>query len=498
MTEPSAAVVTRRPPLLTRARWFLLASGAAVILSFAAGDWIAGLAVLVLWAAWQMLRVDGAPPVLSLAVTFQWTQVASGVFYCGITGRDVPAIYRSDYRPMVLIGLGCLVALMLGLKLGMQFNRRRQPHPDARGDVAFDWRALLVFYVISLGAAGAVQEFAWQAPMFTSVILALSFLRLAVLFLIIRRLSRPVFQWPLIMLLLAVEVALGFTGYFAGFREPLIMAVIVLFEVFNPRRASHWIAIALIATTLMATSVVWMGVRTTYRRDFESDFLEQSREARLNRVVTLSFEWFGSDASERAGDVDFFVERLWAIYYPALAVSRVPSVLPHTDGSILLGAIQHSLTPRLLFPDKPDLPSDSEMVRKYSGVWVAGPEHDTSIAFGYAAESYVDFGVPLMFAPVFLYGVMMGAAFSWFLRVIRHREVAMALVTVVFWLSLYLFERSWNRTLGLSGTLMIYLGIPTILIDRLLVLRDRARGPVQAPEPVAIGADLVRADDPRR
>lgn len=497
MADLSPAIAIPNKPLMTVARSLLLASGVAAILSFAAGDWIAGLAVLVLWAGWQVLRVDDAPPVLSLAFTFQWTQVASGVFYCGITGREVPAIYRSDYRPMVLIGLGCLVALMLGLKLGMQLHRRRSPHPDARGDVAVDWRALLAFYVISLLAAGAIQEFAWQLPMFTSVILALSFLRLAVLFLIIRRLSRPVFQWPVIMLLLAIEVALGFTGYFAGFREPLIMAVIVLFEVFNPRRASHWIAIAVIAATLMTTSVVWMGVRTTYRRDFESDFLEQSREARLNRVVSLSFEWLSSDQSERAADVDFFIERVWAIYYPALAISRVPSVLPHTDGTILLTAIQHSLTPRLLFPDKPDLPSDSEMVRKYSGVWVAGPEHDTSIAFGYAAESYIDFGVPLMFAPTFLYGLMMGAAFSWFMRVVRHREVAMALVTVVFWLSLYLFERSWNRTLGLSGTLMIYLGLPTILIDRLLVWRDRSRLVEEAP-PVAIGADLVRADDPPR
>jgi hypothetical protein len=94
--------------------------------------------------------------------------------------------------------------------------------------------------------------------------------------------------------------------------------------------------------------------------------------------------------------------------------------------------------------------------------------------------------------------MLAGLAYQILSTRIRHDELRAGLLAVIFWLALYLFERSWNRTLGLSGTLMIYLGIPTILIDRLLVLRDRARGPVQAPEPVAIGADLVRADDPRR
>jgi len=31
-------------------------------------------------------------------------------------------------------------------------------------------------------------------------------------------------------------------------------------------------------------------------------------------------------------------------------------------------------------------------------------------------------------------------------------------VTVVFWLTLYLFERSWAKTLGSTITMMVYLG----------------------------------------
>ena len=50
-----------------------------------------------------------------------------------------------------------------------------------------------------------------------------------------------------------------------------------------------------------------------------------------------------------------------------------------------------------------------------------------------------------------------------------------ALVTVVFWLSLYLFERSWVKMLGLSVTLIVYLGGATFLVDRFLLWRRRVR-----------------------
>ena len=142
----------------------------------------------------------------------------------------------------------------------------------------------------------------------------------------------------------------------------------------------------------------------------------------------------------------------------------------------------HLLTPRLFFADKEVLASDSEMVLRYSGVLVAGAgwraagqEKDTNIAFGYAGESYVDFGLPLMFLPILVYGFLMGAVYRGLLAVIWHRELAIALVTVVFWLSLYLFERSWVKMLGLSVTLVLYLGGATLLLDRFLLWRRRVR-----------------------
>jgi ABC-type proline/glycine betaine transport system permease subunit len=115
------------------------------------------------------------------------------------------------------------------------------------------------------------------------------------------------------------------------------------------------------------------------------------------------------------------------------------------------------------------------MVRKYSGIQVAGREHGTSIAFGYAAESYVDFGVPLMFLPPAIFGLLMGMAYAWFVRRIRYRELAVATVTVIFWLGLYLFERSTANMIGYAMSLIIYLGLPAVLLDKLLTAKSTPR-----------------------
>ena len=82
-------------------------------------------------------------------------------------------------------------------------------------------------------------------------------------------------------------------------------------------------------------------------------------------------------------------------------------------------------------------------------------------------------GFPIMFVPVFLYGLAAGMSYQGMLRVLRHRELAISVVTVIFWLSLYLFERSWVKTLGTHITLLVYLGGLTFLIDKYLNSRKR-------------------------
>ncbi|HEY0782091.1 MAG TPA: hypothetical protein VGE98_06550 [Thermoanaerobaculia bacterium] len=456
----------RRTVLFFALALFVAAGGLVV------QDWLGALGLAMLWAIWYFPRIEEGPPVLSMALSFQWAQVNAGVFYHGLTGRNLEAIVMSDYRPIVLIGNGCLAALLLGICIMLRLAKG-EPARFSRPLFSVSTQTLLLAYLLLLATMGSVFAFAWEVPALTQGIIALGFLRLVALYLLFRRLSIPKFHWQQILPLLLFEVGLGFTGYFASFREPLILFSLVLLERFDAGKLQHWAFASMVVAMILFLGLLWLGIRTTYRSEFDlrPDVFYESRTARFESIVSLSKGWFGNSTEDTLNNIDFFIDRLWAVYYPALAYARVPKILPHEDGQILWAAVRHVLTPRLFFPNKANIASDSDMVRKYSGMWVAGAEVDTSIAFGYAAESYVDFGVPLMFLPVVVWGLLLGWLYRCFLRIIWHRELAVGLVTVIFWIALYLFERSWLKTLGFSLTLMIYMGTAMYVLDRLLMSR---------------------------
>ena len=447
----------------------------AILLSHLIDDVLAGAAVIVLWLIWALLYERHRLPVLPMAMSFQWTQVTCGLFYCGLTGRELEAVYASDYRPMVAIGLVCVVMITMGLAAGLRLASEREPGEGPERRYVLSWRALMLVYIGATLLSSGLRSIAWSFPAMTQGLLAIGYARFGILLLLLRRLTHPRIRWGWYGGLLGFELAIGMTGYFAGFREPLIIAALALTETSDWRAPAHWLRLGSLVSAMLVLGVLWIGIRGTYREELDDGRLTNSRTERLERVGALSSEWFGADIDKLTDDLDRLVERMWVIYYPALAVSRVPSVLPHTDGRIMLDALKHIVTPRILFPNKGSLLSDSEMVRNYSGVYVAGTEQNTTIAFGYAAESYVDFGIPLMFLPAFVFGLFMGVAYRLTFRVLRTEELAAGFVTVVFWLSLFSFERSWVRTLGLSFTLLVYLGTLTLVLDRLVLSKIRAR-----------------------
>jgi hypothetical protein len=455
----------------------LLAVAVSALLALLVGDPLAAPCALCLWAIWRYTPRGEGPPVVQLAFTYQWAQVTGGLVYYWGTGRRVPEMVACDCRPMVLIGVGCLLTLLAGYRVGFWLQRRRQP---VGSDGAIGWNALWAAYVIGTLGVGFLQEFAWSVPGLTQALLTLTLVRIAILFLIFRRLFHPRVRVGMLSLIVAVELTIGLTGFFADFRESLMMMLLALLERFSPRRPRDWAALGGALALMLTVAAVWTGVKMRFRAQYRNEQFASSQLVRTQRMGALSSEWLARDSDRWLADVDGTVSRIWAVYYPALAVRRVPEIVPHSDGAIVGEAIVHVLTPRLFYPDKPVLRSDSDMVRKYSGVWVAGAERETSFAFGYAAESYVDFGLPLMFVPIFLYALLMGMAHRWLTALIRDRELAVAATTALMWTALFLFERSWIKTIGASGTLLLMMSLGGYAVDRLISSRAPAPPPAAA------------------
>jgi hypothetical protein len=175
---------------------------------------------------------------------------------------------------------------------------------------------------------------------------------------------------------------------------------------------------------------------------------------------------------------------MWAVYYPALALKRVPVVVPHTNGAILRGAIDNILTPRVFFPGKPALPSQSDEVRTFAGVWVGGRETNTSYAFGYVGEAYVDFGLPFMFLPIFAFGLFFGFAYRWLGRHITDDELRNGAIIVIAWSTLGLYEASWVMLIGPAVTILVALGGGAFFLDKLFRATSKERIGRVPPRPV--------------
>jgi hypothetical protein len=453
--------------------WGGLVTGFTIaILAVASSEWLLALSAAVLVVAWKILGGRDRAPVIAAAFTFQWMQVTIALFYKALTGREIFEITGSNYRPMVLVGLASIVCLFFGYYLGA-WERHTSYSSQAKAPVQrFSFLSVSVAYVIGVATSGVVQAMAFRYPAFTQLLLILTLARYAVLYLLVSRLMSPQPRWSLMIILLMVELAFGFTGFFADFREPLAVMGLAIIGSSGRRRRSTWFALALIVSLGFGAAVTWTAIKPIVRAKFsETD----SRSARLAVAVETIGPALKTSGGLWVPQVDKLVSRMWAVYYPALALARVPSIVPYERGLLLLAAIKNVLMPRLLFPEKGELGSDSDKVRKYTGIMVAGRDRMTSFAFGYAAESYVDFGLPLMFVPILAFGFLLGLADRLLRGLIHTTELLSAVRVVIFWSSMYLFETSWAMLIGKSLTLIIVLGGGALLLERILGL-TRASG----------------------
>src|SRR5580765_1376101 len=215
----------------------------SLILFLFSSDWLVPVSMLALWVCLKLASTGARLYVLPLAMAFQWSQTSLGVFYLGLTGRTLPAIELSNYRPMVLIGLACVVALSAGIALGLKV--RKPPDPaQPRPDFAFSFGPLIIAYVTSVFVEGGLMAIAPSYPSLRQIITTFDTARLGVLFLILRRLCSPPPRFAILALVVGIEIVLGITGFFAGFREPIVLAVLAVLEVFDRRSGKHWVALA--------------------------------------------------------------------------------------------------------------------------------------------------------------------------------------------------------------------------------------------------------------
>jgi hypothetical protein len=127
--------------------------------------------------------------------------------------------------------------------------------------------------------------------------------------------------------------------------------------------------------------------------------------------------------------------------------------------------IWHVLTPRILFPDKPDLPNDTKVTAQYTRLNAAVfADENTSISIGYLGELYIDFGIGGALLAVFLMSLAYGRCY----RAIRDHSRTPSFVNyglcIMLALAFAVFETSLVKTMGSIVTVAAL----ALLIQRLI------------------------------
>jgi hypothetical protein len=217
-----------------------------------------------------------------------------------------------------------------------------------------------------------------------------------------------------VLIFVALEILLSFSGFWASFKDYILVALGAFFTL--NRKISAKVFLATIFTGLLTffIFVVWSASKGRYRAyltggERTQAVVQTDQIKNISTLLQIISEDFSSEnfSESFSKGSQSLLYRISYVEYFALSLKQVPTFLPYENGQLLIDAIEHVIKPRILFPDKKQI-FDSELTSKYTGIGFAGRDEGVSFSLGYVPEAYIDFGPVYMFIPIFFFGLLFG------------------------------------------------------------------------------------------
>jgi hypothetical protein len=397
-----------------------------------------------IWLLWP----KGGLPVLLLPFALQWLEVAVKPIETAVLVRplDDLADFYSSLTPAALLGLASVAALGVGMRMAS----RSKEVGGRLADETCRWpqKAVVQFSLAAIVAGHLFDFLSDYAGPARQIVGALGYLQDAGLFILAYRCMLTRSNLALLALVVSLEIVVGMLGFFANFRGALLVLLLAAAAA-RPKLSPSGVAGVLIALSILLTvAVFWQSIK----RDYRGFLNERTREQVVLRPVderlgyvagqagAFSAEGFGSGLqalADRTSYIDFLGKTL----------EHVPLAVPFQGGAQTTAAIEHVITPRILFPDKPDTPSDTFVTEKYTGLHLDRSGY-TSISIGYVGELYVDFDYVGSIVGAFILGLMGGYSYK---LVLLYRRTPLLLncgLAVMVALQYAVFETALIKFLG--------------------------------------------------
>jgi hypothetical protein len=415
------------------------------ILTLACGSVLALSAALL----WRL----GEAAVLFMVAAVQLSQVVVRVFYADLLAvplEDVSQLSAvGDVTSATWFALAAMLSLVIGMWWG-QWRRKTDVFSKLRTEAkAWTPRAAFAF-CLATGAIGALSGVLGKfSPGLIQPAVAagrIEWLGVYVLTCVCVAQRRG---YKYFLLVAGAEIIQGFMGFFGDFKQVFIVVLIALFSVKSKLSLGNILSGLLVVTLALVLGAFWSYNKEDYRT-----FISQGSQG---QVVVVPVEERLEFLANRANQTDWqslnkglqiMINRWGYVDLLAATMANVPARVPFENGARIGAAIMHVLQPRLFFPDKPPLPSDTEIAVRYSGIGfdIGNNAAVTSISLGYVTELYVDFGILGTLAVMFIMGLGFGRAVRFLTS--SGAAIVNSGLAVVLMMSVMLFEEGLTKALG--------------------------------------------------
>ena len=430
---------------------------------------VAAFSVLTVFLAASMVWNRDELPILPYCIAYQWLFIVAGYFYQLAAGYYPGAEAAGDIDSAVLLACVGLLVIVVGIRLGQIPFRRRFDADQKRLDLMrtryriphLFW-IVIIIYTINWFVDVSPMDVAFNVAQILYRILDFRAFFLLLLFLAIIK-QRKGYRYGFAAFVYTIIPK--FASSMSQFSGVLVLILIVGAGLWRPwsqlraerRRNARLVAFGIVFGLIMfLSSVVWNGaIKPVWRPANLNNEVDGTPVEKVEAFTKIVMESVPVMDWETA--IEATVARLSSgTQYFSLVLLRVPNVIPYEQGALTGRAIEHILVPRFIYPEKLSLGTDSWLVEKYAGQRVSN-EAETSIGLGYMAQLYIDFGTYWMFAGIFVFGLLLGVIYGFYLLHSPSADFFMGMAAITFLQHFTSLEGELAKLLGgLVQSLIIY------------------------------------------
>lgn len=432
------AAAISSPPQPARLDGKLVLKGAGILAALCAAlaplspDAIAfALGGAVPWLCLRIVYTPAMPAALIYLFLWQWLQIFARVVQAWVDGESLStSLSGTNVAYAYWSMMASLVVLAVVFRLVLMDMK---PATPAQRTAHYRWnvRQLLVLYVLGFLVSSFAAVFGRGG--LAQPIETLGHVKVVALFMLFVYVMSTMRGIRVMLVVVAFEIAIGFTGFLADFRSVFIFLTIAAVTARVRWRLSTGVfgACGLVALTLMA--LFWTAVKNDYR-DYASNFSESQV---ISVPLSDRMAYLGGKLLS-FGDVDFgrtaymLLSRFAYVDIFASVIDVQQVVQEPTTMRQWQEAMDHVFKPRVFFPDKPEL-SDSDVYLRLTGrVLLDEILRGTSISVGYMGENFADLGFPGMLLGVAVLGLLLAGCIrilmSFDLPLVMREGIIMAFV----------------------------------------------------------------------